>query len=386
MAAEDELPDGLFASGPPYRAHRLVGLARHGPLRRAILTALIGWLPIFVLTALASLFAWGAGLGSFAPDIAFHTRALVVAPLLILGELPCGIRLASVARRFVDNGIVAGDERVRFDAAVRSTLRLRDARLAEVLVVVLAYATTFTIAGVTTESTAWRYPNTGPLPLLSPAAWWEALVSLPMLLALVFGWFWRMLLWTRFLWLVSRLKLRLVFTHPDLTGGLGFVGSSVRAFFPLACAFGLMVAGTAADAVLLHGHSIYAFRSSVLVTVAFVLVISFAPTLVFFGVLLAGQRSASGRYGAIATALGRELESKWLDGRRIDAAAFATQDFSTTNDLYDVVARIYNVKLVPFDLRGLSFLVVATLAPFAPLVVVALPFEVIVEKLKGFLL
>jgi len=386
MTSEDELRDELFASGPPYRSHRLVGLARRGPLRRALLTALISWVPVLVLTALASLLAWGAGLGSFVPDIAFHTRSLVVAPLLILGALPCGTRLAACARRFVANGLVTEDERARFESAVRSKLRLRDARLAEVLVILLAFATTFTIAGVTTESTAWRYPGNGPLPLLSPAAWWEALVSLPILLALVFGWFWRMLLWTRFLWLVSRLRLEFVFTHPDLTGGIGFVGSSVRAFFPLACAFGLMVAGTAADAVLLHGNSIYTFRSSVGVTVAFVLMISYSPTLVFFWPLLSGQRRASGRYGAVATALGRELERKWLDGPAIDATVFGSQDFSTVNDLYDVVSRVYKVKLVPFDGRGLTFLVIATLAPFAPLVVVALPFDVIVDKLKGFLL
>ena len=30
MASEDELSDGLFASGPPYRSHRLIGLARPG--------------------------------------------------------------------------------------------------------------------------------------------------------------------------------------------------------------------------------------------------------------------------------------------------------------------------------------------------------------------
>jgi hypothetical protein len=182
------------------------------------------------------------------------------------------------------------------------------------------------------------------------------------------------------------MKLRLVLTHPDLAGGLGFVGYSVRAFFPLACAFGLIVAGTAADAVMIEGHSIYAFRSSVLVVVAFVVVISCAPTLVFFWVLLAGQRHAAARYGAIATAVGQEFESKWFDGRRIDAAALGTQDFSATIDLYELVARVYQVKLIPLDLRGVSFLVIATLAPFVPVVIVALPFDLIVEKLKGFLL
>jgi hypothetical protein len=386
VASSSQIFEGLFASGPPLRTHQLLGLARRGSVRRAVTSALVSWVPIFVLTTLGSALGWGSGLGSFAPDIAFHTRCLVVVPLLILGETPCSARLSSVVQRFKVNGLVPEEEYPRFDRAITSTLRLRDARLAEILVILLAFATTFAVAGVVTESTAWRYPGNGPLPLLSPAAWWETLVSLPLLLALIFGWFWRILLWTRFLWCTSQLKLSLVLTHPDLTGGLGFVGSSARAFFPLACAFGLIVAGAAADAVLIQGHSIYSFRSSVLVTLAFVLVISCAPPLVFFWVLLSGQRSASTRYGAIATAVGRELEGKWLDGRRIDATVLGAQDFSTTIDLYEVVARVYQVKLFPFDLRGLGFLVVGTLAPFVPLVVVALPFDVIVAKLKGFLL
>ena len=386
MAANSGIFDGIFASGPPFRTHRLLGLARRGTVHRAVTSALVSWAPILVLTTLGSALGWGSGLRSFAPDIAFHTRCLMVVPLLILGEAPCSTRLSAVARHFASTGLVPEEEYPRFERAVTSSLRLRDARLAEAVVILLAFATTFAITGITTESSAWRYPGTGPLPFLSPAGWWEALVSLPILLALVFGWFWRILLWTRFLWLASRLKLRLVLTHPDLTGGLGFVGNSVRAFFPLACAFGLVVAGTAADAVLLHGHSIYEFRSSLLVMVAFVLVISCAPTLVFFWVLLAGQQRASARYGAIATAVGREFESQWLNGRRIDATDLGSPEFSATNDLHELVARVYQVKLFPFDLRGMTFLVVATLAPFVPLVVVALPFDVIVAKLKGFLL
>jgi len=37
-----------------------------------------------------------------------------------------------------------------------------------------------------------------------------ALVSLPLLLVLFFGWLWRLFLWVRFLWCLSRLDLHLI--------------------------------------------------------------------------------------------------------------------------------------------------------------------------------
>ena len=63
-------------------------------------------------------------------------------------------------------------------------------------------------------------------PTYSPAGWWHVVVSLPLLIILFLGWIWRLVSWTRLLWLISRLRLRLVASHPDHAAGLGFVGHS----------------------------------------------------------------------------------------------------------------------------------------------------------------
>jgi hypothetical protein len=75
------------------------------------------------------------------------------------------------------------------------------------------------------------------------------LVSVPLLLLLLLGWLWRVLLWWRFLWLTARLDLRLIPGHPDLAGGLMFVGSSLRSFWLLSFALGAIAAGTVANRV-----------------------------------------------------------------------------------------------------------------------------------------
>jgi hypothetical protein len=56
-------------------------------------------------------------------------------------------------------------------------------------------------------------------------------------------WYFRIFIWMRFLWQVSRIELSLVPTHPDRVGGMGFLGNTVYAFTPLAVAHGAQLAG-----------------------------------------------------------------------------------------------------------------------------------------------
>ena len=58
-------------------------------------------------------------------------------------------------------------------------------------------------------------------------------LSLPVFQFMLIRWYYRLLLWCRFLWRVSRLDLDLVPAHPDRAGGLGFLGINTYAFAPL---------------------------------------------------------------------------------------------------------------------------------------------------------
>ena len=70
---------------------------------------------------------------------------------------------------------------------------------------------------------AWHVSTVAGVEVYSPAGWWHALVSLPLLFVLLLGWIWRVLVWTRFLYLMAGLDLKLVPAHPDRTAGLRFV-------------------------------------------------------------------------------------------------------------------------------------------------------------------
>lgn len=220
---------------------------------------------------------------------------------------------------------------------------------------------------------------------LSLAGWWHALVSVPLLLLLFLGWLWRVMLWARFLWLMARFDLRLVAAHPDGAGGLKFVSTSLRGFRLLALALGAIVAGTAANQVLHEGQSPLGFRNTAIAVTAFVIVLAAAPLVVFIRRLRSTKSAGIFHYGALAGDMGREFEQKWLAPEVVGRGALEVPDFSAATDLYSVVANVYEMKYLPFGWKDLVKLVVATLLPFVPVALMAVPLDELLRALMKLL-
>jgi hypothetical protein len=375
----------LFEHGPPRGLVERAGF----PLevgRRAVLVALVAWAPLLLLTGIQSLFFGYDELRSLLRETGAHARYLVAAPLLVLAEGFCAPKLGAIANHFALTGMIRNEQRDRFDAALASTRRLLKSHTAELVVVALAYA----VVVISVLSHQGEFPNWhvggGTMPLFSLAGWWHVLISLPLLLILIFGWIWRIALWTRLLWLISRLDLRLVASHPDHTAGLSFVGHSLRAFAIVALALAAIAAGRSAHVVLEGGglptpH--LAFNIGVLVTL---LALFTAPLLVFIPVLRDAWIRGTLEYGTLAERVGATFEGKWLGKTKgIDPAALDEPDFSATTDLYQVVSNVYAIRPVPIDLKDLIPLVIAMLIPFVPVVLLAVPTDVIWSGLKSLL-
>jgi hypothetical protein len=306
----------LFRGGPPFWLQKWLHLITPGDpkiARRAIVVVLFGWVPLLVLAVVQGL-AWHGGTeGSFLLDFAVHARSLVAAPLFIIAESFCIPRLGAIARHFLEAGLVAGPDRVRFDNAVSSSSRLLDSRSAELMVIIGAFGlvAALMLSYPQQEFMAWQRPVSGQT--LSLAGWWHVVVSVPWLLILVFGWLWRILVWGRFLWLMSRLDLQLIAAHPDLAGGLKFVGTSIRVYAPLGLALATVVAGGVANRVVHEGASLLEFGFLVAGLVVFVLFLFAGPLLVFLRNLRHLKLNGVFEYGRLATDVGREFERKWLN-------------------------------------------------------------------------
>jgi hypothetical protein len=381
----------LLDGGPPCRLQRALGLIKPDDpriARRAELAVLIGWAPLVVLAIVEGLVLRNHVAESFFSDFAVHARSLVAAPLLIFAEADCTPWLGKVARQFVDAGLIREQDRARFDAAIASTHRLLDSKLAELIVVVLAYGLVLILLLniPLSQFPGWQQSEGGSYSF-SLARWWHVLVSMPLLLLLLLGWLWRVLLWGRFLWLTARLDLRLIPGHPDLAGGLMFVSFSLRGFWLLSFALGTIAAGTVANRVVHDVAPLATFANVAVGLFAFILIFFVGPLVVFMRSLREAKRRGAFEYGALAGEVGQLFERKWLNRASVvDEGALDVSDFSSTADLFHTVASVYEMRNIPLRLTSLAHLVVAALLPFVPVVLMAMPLEEIIRGLAKMLM
>jgi len=382
----------LFAGGPPVRIQRSLGLIKPDEPRitqRAILAGLVGWAPLVMLTAAQDSALWGDKMRSLLLDFAVPARFLIAAPLFVLAESVCIPQLGSIVRHFLNAGLVLESDRRRFDTAIASTRRLRDSWTAEVITIVLAYTLIIALIRYVPpgEFPAWHKSGGSGSQVFSLAGWWHALVSVPLLNVLFFGWLWRLFLWGRLLLQLSRLDLQLIPAHPDHAAGLKFVSQSLRAFSLLGFALGAIVAGFVANHVVHAGVPPKAYLHLVGGLGLGVAILFSGPLLIFSGKLLQAKRRGIFEYGALAIGEGQQFERKWLHRvEGIDESALEVPDFSATTDLYQVVSNLYDMGTVPLDMHSVASLVIATLLPFVQVALMAVPLNVLLQGLANLLL
>ena len=374
-----------FGAGPYRRILYSLGLIERGALRvgrRALLLGVIAWVPLVLLSAVEGLALGSDPRQSMLLDIAAHARYLIALPLLVIAEAICLPGLASIARHFGEMGLIPSAGRAQYENLLESTRRLLASPWTDLGILLLAYGATLGLGqslypqGVS----SWVAPVSGVRHHLSLAGWWRALVSQPLYLVLLIGWLWRVVLWARFLLGVSRLNLQLIPAHPDLAGGLGFTGTSIRAFLLLATALSVPIAGTVAQGIVHDGRSLADFKFVIAGIVIVEMVLFIGPLFLLGSALLRARTRGIFQYGALAESLGQQFEIRWLGSPSIVSdQALAAPDFSATTDLYSITANAYNMRLVPLRIVQVVPLVIAALLPFVPVVLVALPINEILS-------
>jgi hypothetical protein len=108
---------------------------------------------------------------------------------------------------------------------------------------------------------------------------------------------------------------------------------------------------------------------------------------IFFKKLRETKRRGVFEYGALARTVGAQFEEKWLRHKgNVDETSLEVQDFSATNDLYSIAANVYAMREVPYTLRDLvGPIILSAMLPFVPLVLLAMPLEVIFRSVVKLL-
>lgn len=382
--------DGIFEGGPLTRWERKFGLSRSRERRlvvRALIAIAIGWVPLALINAIQLIVMRDEAAETFFWDVAVHTRFLVAVPLLIAAESDCIPRLRQVTRHFLAAGLIREQDRHRYSAAVASTQRLLNSTTAEIIMVALAYGLVVAISNYVTPAQIPPWHRAGTVfYYFSLDGWWHALVSIPLLTVLCFGWVWRVLLWARLLWLIARLDLKLLPYHPDHVAGLRFMSTSLRGFRFLGFALATIAAGVVSNRVLLDGASPFDFKFVPFAMVILVILLAAGPLSVFIGKLRETHGKAMFTYGALADEWGEHFKRKWVDQAGALERGLEARDFSATTGFFRVVENAYEMNEMPIGKNDLFELIFVTLLPFVPVALMAIPFEEFLQKLLKFVL
>jgi AcrR family transcriptional regulator len=211
-------------------------------------------------------------------------------------------------------------------------------------------------------------------------------VSLPIFQFLLVRWYFRLFIWTRFLWQVSRIELSLVPTHPDRVGGLNFLSNTVYAFTVLAVAHGALLAGQLANRIFFAGAALTQFKAEIALVVGFLVCVVLGPLLVFAPQLAAAKRKGLREYGTLAERYVREFDAKWLrGGAPADEALVGSGDIQSLADLGNSFEVVRTMRIAPITKEAIIQLVAATLAPVVPLALTMMSLEELLKKLFGIL-
>lgn len=380
----------LGTGGPLYQLFARLRLLKEPLLfykRRIVAVSLLTWLPLLVLAALGGTAFSGVKV-AFIYDIDVHVRFLLVLSILIYAEVIAHDRMPVIVAQFLQCNIIAPKDKLRFEGIVASAMRFRDSVIAELVLIILVYtaghwiSTKYLSLGVS----SWFTVSKNNITELTPAGRWYVFVSLPIFQFILLRWYFRVLVWYRFLWQVAGLPLQLNSLHPDRAGGLGFLAYSIYAFEPFLLAHSVLLSGMIFNRIWNTGAVIFDFQMEIFGILIFVLLVPLIPLLFFMIKMIKEKRIGTFNYSVIANHYVNDFRKKWIVPATKNATALlGSPDIQSLADLFNSFEVSNKMRVTPFGKNSVLVLVVLTALPLLPLILTIVPLEKIISQILGLI-
>lgn len=369
------LQEFSLIGGPFHRLGCRFGLVRGSntvPLGLALGVIMWGVL------AILAFFEGGSDIFFSLTVIGIHVRLLVVIPLFFLCESQIDQRMAAFVRTIVRSEIVARQELPALEYEIMRIRRWKDSRMPDAVALLAAGLLSWFASQMHITGTTAAYDPSH----VSIAAFWYWIVCLTLFRFLIARWLWRLALWSFFLWRVSKLDIRLLPTHPDGSGGLGYLEVVHTYFMPLVLAISVsqsaMMAEELSTGKTVHLQAIYPALAMILLVDALLFL---GPLLIFVPKLWACRLRGLSDYMEFASRYVTRFDRKWLGP---DAPPkeplLGTSDLQSLADLINTINTVRNMKWIPISLRLLRDMGLVALLPFLPLLLFKYPVVTLAEK------
>jgi hypothetical protein len=339
----------------------------------------ICWVPIALLTLFKGNFWTGEITTSFITDFDFQARFIIAMPIFILADRGINMKLSLIIDQFTNSGIVGKEIQETFNEIIQSKVRFLKSRWTGIAIIILCYAQTFAVYYYESSNTSvltWQVQYLNGEPSFNFAGYWSIFISVPFVLFLVYRWFLRLIFWWVILFKISKLEITLFPFHPDLSGGLGFLGYSIRYFSPIAFAFSTIVAGNAADFMLIEGIQLIDIRLPLIGYLIFIIIFFTLPMLFFTVKMQEESEKCIYENYDYTNGIFRELRKQIAKGfDEVTPKDLKLPDFSAAADLSALVDNALKMKFMPFKIKDLVPLVIMAVIPFFGIVLIDIPLK-----------
>lgn len=374
-----------------FRVQRRVGLIPAdglGIVRRAVFWSMLAWLPI-------AAWAWYRGRVGVPPvdesllaHYGVHARFLVAVPLFIVAEGTAHAFTTRLLPYFVTSGLVPEAAQPAFREALADTARLRNATLPwiAILAIVLGVLTASTVTGHVHEIN-WAVEGEGGAKHFGFGGWWLLYIGRGIYLTLMLGWLWRVVLFIVLFRKLAKLGLSLVPTHPDRSGGLGFLGRFPVVFAPVVLAIATVLASGWAHDVVYHQLSVNDLKWEMGVFVVVALAVFLSPVLVFAKVLSRAKKQALLDYGALVGEQGRLVRRRWIEGREVkDDAVLNAPELGPVADTVAMYEAVERMRALIVSKHSVMPLLLAAAIPMLVVLSLQIPVAQLAKRLLSALI
>jgi hypothetical protein len=341
--------------------------------KRAVALAFVTYVPMAVLAWRQGLVGTTVSPTNFFADFAAYAQFLVALPLYLAAEPIVDASTREAAKQFAGCGIVRADDRAELNRIHEAIRRGRLSALADAACVALAFFFSLVILVPQYGSGAlptWHVQDVGGLRLLTAPGIWLFFIALPLLGYIWLRLIWKIMLWIYYLYRITRIRLELHPTHPDLTGGIGFVSEAQGRFAVFILAYGI---GNVAAPV---GYQIGVLNYELTTLPVWGPLVLFGlgapllftlPLFMFTRQLFRSKKRALAAYRERVTEHSRQVEEHWLFSAQREQPQEEIRELAELATLGSMFSRIEHMRVIPFDLRSFGQLVGSTLGAIATL-------------------
>lgn len=366
------------------RKLKIAGKGDAGVLKRAVLFALVAWLPLLILTLIEGTFSGEKASVSFVEDFLVHIKFLLVIPFFIVIEKmidPLFDNYMNSTRR-----LIAAKEDKDFTRVAQTTEALSNSWIPEIVVLVLIYGA-YLLSWTSVDVSVSRWNMAGQGARFSLGEAYYLFVAIPIYQVLVARWVWRWLVWAYSVVRISLLDLRVEATHADQLAGLSFMELVPVSFCVLSLAFSAVFSATIGEDILFYDGSLREHLYAILFFIFAAPVVLHLPLLAFIPVLIKAKVRAINKFSSLIQYHNNLYRDKWMEGSLPeDDHLLGSLDNSSMSDINGAYAQsVRGMNVFAMAPRTIVYCAFMLILPFLPLLLTMYSTTELIKKFFGII-